>query len=191
MSDKTEPRWLKAVVDYAPLAAFFVSYKYSGDLVLATKVIIGATAVAILMSLIIARRVPVMPLVTAVVIGIFGGLTIYLQDDTFIKMKPTIIQSAFALILGAGLVLKKLWLKPLFGGSIEMPEGAWRTLTLRFICFLFLSAALNEIVWRTQETDVWVNFKVFGLVILTLTFVATQLPFINKHADTEQVDREQ
>lgn len=185
MSEKSEPRWLKTVVDYAPLAAFFISYKYSDDLVMATKVIMGATAIAILLSLIVARRVPIMPLVTALIIAIFGGLTIYLQDDTFIKMKPTIIQSAFALILGIGLVLKRVWLKPLFGGCIDMPDRAWRTLTLRFVCFFLLSAALNEIVWRTQSTDIWVNFKVFGLLGFTIAFMATQLPFINRHSKVE------
>ena len=185
MNKSQEPKWLKPITDYAPLAAFFISYKYSDDLVVATIVIMGATAMAILLSLIIARRVPIMPLVTAIIIGVFGGLTIYLQDETFIKMKPTIIQSAFALILGVGVILKKLWLKPLFGGSIAMPDKAWRTLTLRFIGFFLASAALNEMVWRTQSTDFWVNFKVFGLMGFTALFVATQLPFMNRHAHVE------
>lgn len=183
MSDKIEPKWLKTVVDYGPVAAFFISYKYSDDLVLATKVIIVATAAAILLSFIVARRVPVMPLVTAIIIGVFGGLTIYLQDDTFIKMKPTIIQTGFALVLGIGLVLKRLWLKPLFAGAIEIPDGAWKILTLRFIVFFLVSAALNEVVWRTQDTDVWVNFKVFGLMGATLVFMAAQIPFIKKYSD--------
>jgi len=184
MSEKSEPRWLKPIVDYAPLAVFFISYKYSNDLVMATKAIMGATSVAVLLSLIVARKVPIMPLVTAVIIGIFGGLTIYLQDETFIKMKPTIIQVGFALILGVGLLLKRIWLKSLFG-SIDMPDSAWRVLTSRFICFFLVSATLNEFVWRTQPTDVWVTFKVFGLMGFTLAFIATQLPFINKHADAE------
>ncbi len=188
MENKSEPRWLKAVVDYVPLAAFFIAYKYSDDLLLATKVILGATAAAILLSFIIARRVPVMPLVTAVIIGVFGGLTIYLQDDTFIKMKPTIIQAAFALILGVGLLLKRVWLKPLFGGAIDMPDRAWRVLTFRFVCFFLASAVLNEVVWRTQATDVWVNFKVFGLLGLTLVFVVSQLPFINRNVKDESGD---
>ena len=185
MRKEQEPKWLKPVVDYVPLAAFFVSYKYSDDLVIATMVIMAATAMAIILSLIVARRVPIMPLVTAIIIGIFGGLTIYLQDETFIKMKPTIIQFAFALILSIGLMLKRLWLKPLFGGSIAMPDRAWRTFTLRFIGFFLASAALNEIVWRTQSTDFWVNFKVFGLMGFTALFIASQIPFMNKHAHVE------
>lgn len=180
--ENSEPSWLKPVVDYVPLVAFFGAYKYSDDIILATKVIIGVTIIAIILSLVVARRIPIMPLVTAIVIGIFGGLTIYFQDDTFIKMKPTIIQSAFAIVLGTGLVLKRTWLKPLFGGAIDMPERAWRILTLRFVLFFLMSAVLNEVVWRTQTTGFWVNFKVFGLMGFTLVFIVSQMPFINKHA---------
>ncbi len=181
-----EPRWLKPVVDYVPLVAFFASYKYSDDLLLATQVIMGATALAIALSLAITRKLPIMPLVTAVIIGIFGGLTIYLQDETFIKMKPTIIQVIFALILGVGLILKRIWIKPLMGGAIHLPDAIWRQLTLRFMGFFLFSAALNEIVWRTQPTDIWVNFKVFGLMALTVVFVGSQLPFIQKHMLDEE-----
>lgn len=176
-----EPKWVKTLVDYGPLAAFFITYWKTDDLILATKVIMATTAAAILISLIITRKLPIMPLVTAAVIGVFGGLTIYLNDDTFIKMKPTIIQSAFAFILGFGLILKKVWLKHLFGAAMQMADSAWRTLTLRFIGFFLFSAVLNEIIWRTQSTDFWVNFKVFGLLILTFGFIATQMPFMSKH----------
>lgn len=183
MADKkqAEPKWLKTLVDYGPLAAFFITYYKSGDLIDATKVIMAATAIAIALSIIVTKRVPIMPLVTAAIIGIFGGLTIYLNDDTFIKMKPTIIQAAFAMILGIGLLLNKVWLKHLFGGSMVMLDQAWRTLTLRFIGFFIFSALLNEAVWRTQTTDFWVNFKVFGLLGLTLVFIATQMPFMTKN----------
>ncbi|MGH1378663.1 MAG: septation protein A [Alphaproteobacteria bacterium] len=189
--EASEPNWLKPVVDYVPLIAFFGSYKYSDDIILATKVIIGVTALAIILSLLVARRVPVMPLVTAIVIGVFGGLTVYFQDDTFIKMKPTIIQCAFAIILGAGLLLKRVWLKPIFGGAIDMTENAWRTLTWRFVMFFFASAALNEIVWRTQSTDFWVSFKVFGLMGISIVFVLSQMPFISRHTIHEDNDTDE
>jgi len=180
-----EPAWLKTVVDYGPLAVFFISYKYSDNLLLATKLIIGSTALAVLISFLMTRKVPFMPIVTALLVGIFGGLTLYLQDETFIKMKPTFIQTAFAFILSIGLLLQRIWLKPLMGGSINMPDRAWRILTWRFVCFFLFSASLNEVVWRTQSTDVWVTFKVFGLVGLTIFFIASQLPFINRHADQD------
>lgn len=187
-TQNSEPRWLKPVVDYMPLVAFFAAYYY-GDLMLATKTIMGATAIAVVISLIVAKRLPIMPLVTAVVVGVFGGLTIYLEDDTFIKMKPTIVQMAFSLILGVGLMLKRLWLKPLFGKSLDMPDDAWRTLTFRFVLFFLVSAVANEFVWRTQSTDFWVNFKVFGILGLTFAFIATQLPFIHKHGNFEENDK--
>ncbi|MGH1403002.1 MAG: septation protein A [Alphaproteobacteria bacterium] len=183
---KEEPRWLKPIVDYAPLIAFFVSYKYSDDLLLATQVIMGVTTLAIALSLTMTRKIPIMPLVTAAIIGIFGGLTIYLQDETFIKMKPTIIQVIFACALGVGLALKRLWIKLLMGGTIHMPDSAWRSLTIRFMGFFLFSAALNEVVWRTQSTDMWVNFKVFGLMALTMVFIGSQLPFIQKHMQDEE-----
>lgn len=176
-----EPKWVKTLVDYGPLVAFFITYYKTDDLIDATKVIMAATAIAIALSVIVTKRLPIMPMVTAAVIGVFGGLTIYLNDDTFIKMKPTIIQTAFAVILGIGLILNKVWLKHLFGGSMVMLDTAWRTLTLRFIGFFIFSALLNEVVWRTQSTDFWVNFKVFGLLGLTLVFIATQMPFMTKN----------
>ena len=180
-AESKEPKWVKTLVDYGPLVAFFVTYWKTDDLIDATKVIMATTAAAILISLIITRKLPIMPLVTAAVIGIFGGLTIYLNDETFIKMKPTIIQAAFGLILGFGLLIKKVWLKHLFGAAMKMEDAAWRILTKRFIGFFFFSAILNEIIWRTQSTDFWVNFKVFGLILLTFGFIATQMPFMSKN----------
>ncbi len=105
-------------------------------------------------------------------------------------MKPTIIQCAFAIILGAGLLLKRVWLKPIFGGAIDMTENAWRTLTWRFVTFFFASAALNEIVWRTQSTDFWVSFKVFGLMGISIVFVLSQMPFISRHSIQDSVDND-
>ena len=185
---RPEPRWLKPVVDYLPLGTFFMAYWY-GDIMLATKVIIATTLIAVIISLITVKRLPIMPLITAVVVGVFGGLTIYLEDDTFIKMKPTIVQFAFAIILGVGLLFKRIWLKPIFGKSMKMADSAWRILTIRFIIFFIIAAIANEFVWRTQTTDFWVTFKVFGLLGLTFLFIASQLPFIHKHGDfTEKSD---
>ena len=181
---KPEPKWLKPIVDYVPLAAFMIAY-WQGDLILATKAIMIATGIAIILSLIVARRVPIMPLVTASVIAIFGGLTLYLNDERFIKMKPTIIELIFASVLAIGLFFNKLWLKPLFGGQFTMPDHAWRTITWRFVMFFVVAAALNEAIWRTQSTDLWVTFKVFGLMGMTFVFIISQLPFINKHNEED------
>lgn len=174
------PAWLKPTADYGPLAVFFLVYLKWG-LMPATGALIAATAVALVLSLILVRRVPLMPLITAIVVGIFGGLTLWLHDDTFIKMKPTIVQAIIAAILLGGLAFGKALLKPVMGAAWNMDEAGWRKLTLRFALFFIAMAALNEFVWRTQSTDFWVNFKVFGLFGLTLVFSLAQMPLLTKH----------
>ena len=177
---RAAPAWLKPVTDYGPLAVFFGVYLKFG-LMPATGALIAATMVALAISLIMVRRVPLVPLITAVVVGIFGGLTLWFDDDTFIKMKPTIVQAIFAAILLGGLIFGKPLLKPVMGGAWTMDEAGWRKLSLRFALFFLAMAALNEFVWRTQSTDFWVNFKVFGLLGLTMIFSLAQMPLLQKH----------
>jgi intracellular septation protein len=177
---KTGPGWLRPLVDYGPLAAFFAVYWLQG-LTAATVAIMAATAVALVLALAIERRVPLMPVVTAVVIGIFGGLTLWLQDETFIKMKPTIVQLIFAAVLFGGLLFKRPLLKPLLGTAWPLDDEGWHKLSLRFALFFLAMAALNEVVWRTQSTDFWVTFKVFGILALTFVFVVSQVYFMRAH----------
>jgi intracellular septation protein len=176
----TSPKWLKPFVEYGPIVVFFVAY-YTGDLFTATAAIMAATAIAISMSYVYERKVPMMPLLTAIVIGIFGGLTLWLKDDTFIKMKPTIIQTIFGLVLLGGLAFGKLFLKSVMGQMWKINDFAWRKLTVRFSCYFFAMAMINELVWRTQSTDFWVNFKVFGLMGLTFVFIISQIGFIQRN----------
>lgn len=176
------PKWLKPATEYGPLAVFFVGYYVQKDLMFATVGLMAATAVSLVLSLIMTRRVPMMPLITAVIVGVFGGLTLLLNDDTFIKLKPTIVQALFAIILLGGLVFGKALLKPVMGSAWPMSETGWRRLTLHFGLFFAAMAVLNEFVWRTQSEEFWVNFKVFGLMGLTFVFVLTQLPLMNRHA---------
>ena len=180
-----QPSWLKPVVDYGPLVTFFVTY-YLEDLFFATAAIMVATIVVILLSLLLTRKVPTMPLVTAIAIGIFGGLTLFLKDETFIKMKPTIVEVIIAVILFGGLSFKKLFLKNLMGSALPMTDEGWRKLTTRFAWFSIGLAILNEIVWRTQTTEIWVNFKVWGLMILTFLFIFSQMPLIQQHSLKDQ-----
>ena len=180
-----QPSWLKPVVDYGPLVTFFVTY-YLEDLFFATAAIMVATVVVILLSLLFTRKVPTMPLVTAIAIGIFGGLTLFLKDETFIKMKPTIVEVIIAGILFGGLSFKKLFLKNLMGSALPMTDEGWRKLTTRFAWFSIGLAILNEIVWRTQTTEIWVNFKVWGLLILTFLFIFSQMPLIQQHSLKDQ-----
>ena len=161
------PRWLRPAVDYGPLAAFFLTYLLYG-LMMATAVVIAASLAAAVAAWAIERRLPLIPLMTAAVVAVFGGLTLWLQDETFIKMKPTIVQALFAAILLGGLALRRPLLKPLLGTMMPpMSDRAWDRFTLRYALFFIAMALLNELVWRSQSTDVWVSFKVFGLPVLT------------------------
>ena len=140
-----------------------------------------ATIIAVLISYIIEKKIPVMPTVGAFIILIFGGLTIYFDNEVFFKMKPTIINLLFALILYGGVIVKKPLLKFLLGAAIKLEDEGWKILTLRWISFFIALAVLNEIVWRTQSTDIWVNFKVFGILPITFIFTMTQFPLIKKY----------
>ncbi|MEZ5930633.1 MAG: septation protein A [Alphaproteobacteria bacterium] len=190
MSDEMKaPGWVRPTADYGPLVLFFAAYWLSG-LMAATAVIVGASLVALVLTWVYERRVPIMPLVTAGVVSVFGGLTLWLQDETFIKMKPTIVQAIFAVVLLGGLVLGRPLLKPLLGKMMPpMTDDGWKGLTLRYGLFFIAMAGLNEVVWRTQSTDVWVNFKVFGIMALTIGFIMLQMPFMNRHMiETEPGD---
>ena len=173
------PGWLRPAIEYGPIAIFFVAF-YMSDLFIATASIMIATVFALALSYAVERNIPMMPLITAVIVGIFGGLTLWLSDETFIKMKPTIIQAIFGSALICGLLANRLFLKSLMGSAWQMTDKGWRILTLRFSLFLYFSAILNEAIWRTQSTDFWVNFKVFGLMGLTIAFIVTQLPLLRR-----------
>lgn len=188
-TQNTSPKWLKPSVEYGPILVFFAAY-YLGDLFTATTAIMVTTAIALVVSYIYERRIPMMPLMTAVIIGVFGGLTLWLKDETFIKMKPTIIQALFGLILLGGLAAGKLFLKSVMGSVWQMNDPAWRSLTLRFAGYFFAMAAINELVWRTQSTDFWVNFKVFGIMGLTFFFILSQMKFIQANVIEDQSTNE-
>jgi intracellular septation protein len=179
-STEQAPRWLRPAIDYGPLAVFFASYLVLG-LMAATAALIAASLIALLLAWLLERRVPLVPLITAAIVVVFGGLTLWLQDETFIKMKPTIVQTIFALVLLGGLACGRPLLKPLLAPMMPpMSERAWRQLTLRYALFFVAMAGLNELVWRTQSTDFWVTFKVFGLPGLTLLFILSQIPFVGR-----------
>jgi intracellular septation protein len=179
--ERTPPPWLRPAIDYGPVVAFFITY-FVADLFVATWVILGTTAAGIAAGLWFERRVPLVPLITSIVVGIFGGLTLILEDETFIKMKPTIVQSLISATLLGGLAFKRALLQPVLGKSLRLPEAGWRALTLRFGLFFAGMAVLNEIVWRTMSTSFWVSFKLFGILGLTFAFTALQIPFIKRHA---------
>tara|TARA_A100001011_G_scaffold395611_1_gene491126 strand:+ start:875 stop:1414 length:540 start_codon:yes stop_codon:yes gene_type:complete len=170
----------KLLIDIGPLAVFFIFYTRSG-LQEAILPLMIATVIAVIISYILEKKIPIMPTLGAAIVLLFGGLTIYFNDETFIKMKPTIINALFAIILYGGILFNKPLLKYLLGAALKLEDQGWKILTQRWIAFFIALAVLNEIVWRTQSTDIWVNFKVFGILPITFIFTMTQFPLIKKY----------
>jgi intracellular septation protein len=170
---------------FAPLLApFLPAAELAGEragIFVATGVFMIAVLAALVVSYVLTRHLPVMPIVTAIVVVVFGTLTLVLQNDMFIKLKPTIIYVLFGGILLGGLVLRKPLLSALFDTVFNLTDEGWRKLTLRWALFFLVLAVLNEIVWRTQTTDFWVSFKLFGVIPLTMLFGALQIPLLQKY----------
>ena len=173
--------FVKLFIDIGPLAIFFIYYKLSGDLIDAILPLMLATVVAVIISYILEKKIPIMPTLGAGIVIIFGGLTIIFDNKIFIFMKPTIINIIFAGILYGGIILKKPLLKYLLGSALKLEEDGWFILTQRWAAFFIALAILNEIVWRTMSEDFWVSFKVFGILPITFIFTMTQFPLIKKY----------
>ncbi len=171
---------LKFALEIGPLLIFFIANARAG-IFAGTAVFMVAIVIALAVSYALTRHLPVMALVSAVVVLVFGGLTLFLHDELFIKLKPTIIYVLFAAVLIGGLIFRKPLLAVVFGQVFNLTQEGWRKLTVRWIIFFFVLAAINEIVWRTQTTDFWVSFKVFGVVPLTFLFAALQYPLLVKY----------
>ena len=174
---------LKFITDFGPLLIFFTIYYKSGNnLSVAIPPLIIATLIAVLISYVIERKIPYLPLAGGIIISIFGGLTLYFNNPIFLYMKPTIINIIFALVLFVGKIfLNKNFLKYFFQNAFQIDEIGWDKLNNRWLSFFIFLALINELVWRTQAEVVWVNFKVWGILPLTFVFTACQIPLINKH----------
>lgn len=186
---------LKLVLELGPLVIFFFVNAKGAALIerfglenlfpqpifLATAVFMVAMLASIAASWIISRHLAIMPLITGIVVLVMGGLTLWLQDDTFIKVKPTIVNVFFGAVLLIGLAFGRSLLAYVFDAAFALDEPGWRKLTLRWGLFFFFLAGLNELVWRTQSTDFWVAFKVWGTMPLTMIFALAQLPLMQKH----------
>jgi intracellular septation protein len=181
----TDPRHLhpllKLALELGPLALFFFANSRYGIFV-ATEVFMVAVVVSLALNWLLARRLAIMPLVSGAVVLVFGTLTVVLQDDLFIKLKPTIINVLFGSLLLGGLAFRKPLLELVFDGVVTLTEEGWKKLTVRWAVFFFALAILNEVVWRTQTTDFWVSFKVFGILPITLVFSALQYPLMMRYA---------
>ena len=180
---------VKLALELGPLVIFFLGNSYADRfgvapdhrIVAATGVFVAATLVSLALHFLLVRRLPIMPLVSGVVVVIFGGLTIALNDATFIKLKPTIVNTLFGLVLLAGAYWNKPVLATVLDSMFNLTEEGWTKLTVRWGVFFFVLAALNEIVWRTQTDDAWIKFKTFGIMPLTLVFALAQTPLIMRY----------
>lgn len=198
---------LKFVLELGPLLVFFfvnargeklaesfpILARFGEPIFMATGLFMVAMVISLTISLILTKTIPIMPLVTLVVVLIFGGLTLYLQDEVFIKMKPTIVNVIFGSALFIGLFYGKLVLKYVFGSAFKLKEEGWEILTKRWGMFFFFLAVLNEVVWRNYSTDFWVTFKVWGTMPITMVFAIVQMGIVTKYAlsedDGEQEDQ--
>lgn len=172
---------LKLAIEAGPLVVFFVANAQLG-LFPATGAFMVATLVALAAGYILERKLAVMPLVSGAFVLVFGGLTLYLQDALFIKIKPTLVNSLFAIILFGGLAFGKSLLKPLFGAVMLLEDEGWHKLTLRWACFFVFLAIVNEVVWRNFDEDFWISFKLFGIMPLTMLFAMAQMGLMRRYA---------
>ncbi|HEV2558673.1 MAG TPA: septation protein A [Microvirga sp.] len=180
---------LKLALELGPLVLFFFANAYSDRfgfaesqrIFAATGLFIVATLISLGIHYALVKKLPIMPIVSGVVVVVFGGLTLILQDELFIKLKPTIVNSLFGFALLAGLAFNKPLLAIVLDSMFELTEEGWRKLTFRWAMFFFVLAAINEIVWRTQTTDFWVSFKVFGIMPITVAFALAQTPLLMRY----------
>jgi intracellular septation protein len=174
------------IIDFLPLIVFFTVFKLSKSpkpIIDATIALVVVTTMVLIIDYIINKHISMTPLFSALILGFFGGLTIFSGNEIFIKIKPTIINSCFAIFLFAGYFFKKPLLKYIFGAAMEISYHAWMVLSLRWGCFFVFLAILNEIIWRNFSTEFWVKFKVFGMLPCSIIFALINTPYIIKQVE--------
>ena len=178
---KKLPTALKLALNFGPLLVFFAANKFGGVFV-ATGAFMAATALAMAVSWVMTRHIPAMLILTGVIVAVFGGLTLWLQDETFIKLKPTLIYGAFASILGFGLVTKRPTLQLVLGEALPaLTDTGWAKLTRNWAVFFVVLMGANEVARQVLTTDQWINFKVWGVTAATMVFALAQAPLLARH----------
>jgi intracellular septation protein len=175
---------VKLALELGPLILFFVVFSKWG-IFAATGVFMVTSVVSLAYFWVTQRRLPTMPLVTAVLVLVLGGLTLYLQDETFIKLKLTVINGLFGTTLLVGLLLRRTMLKHLLGEALQLADRGWKVMTYLWIVYFYSLAALNEVVWRNTTTETWVKFKIIAIPVLTLVFFLALTPVISRHGVPE------
>ena len=175
--------FLKFITDFGPLLIFFTIYYKSGNnLSTAIPPLIISTLIAVAIMYFVEKKIPYVPLIGAIVISLFGGLTLYFDNPIFIYMKPTIVNIIFAgILIVSNIYFNKNFLKLFLQTAFQLNDEGWKKLNFRWAYFFIFLAILNEFVWRTQPETTWVNFKVWGMLPITIIFTAMQLPLINKY----------
>jgi intracellular septation protein len=174
------PQIRRLALDLGPLFLFFASFQFAGIFV-ATGIFMVAVLAALGLGWHLEKKLSPIPLITAILVMIFGGLTLYLHNDVFIKMKPTILYAIFGAVLLGGLLFNRLFIKYVFAEAFDLTEKGWRGLTWRWGIFFLILAVLNETIWRNTSTATWVAFKVWGIMSLIFLFALAQTPFLFKH----------
>ena len=195
---------LKLVLELGPLMVFFFANsrgewlaghfpalaELGGPIFIATGLFMAATAIALAVSWLLTRTLPMMPLISGIVVFVFGALTLWLQNDTFIKMKPTIVNALFGVALLGGLAFGKSLLGYVFNAAFQLDAEGWRKLTIRWGIFFLFLAVLNEVVWRNFSDSFWIAFKVWGTMPITIIFTMAQMPLVLKHSISTEAESE-